>query len=160
LLRTKEPGYSDVEDIKYNWEYTVYGHVSELIAYDIPPPPGKSVVTTTYVDANLYHEPGLLLTRLLTSIIPCIVLMFLSSPKSYMFGDNQSVVTSVTIPHSGLNKHYNALSYHHVCKPVAAKILGFFHIDGTNKLLMFSANMEAFHRFGLSLKLCCFGMMT
>jgi len=50
--------------------------------------------------------------------------------KSYMFGDNKSVVTSATIPHSGLNKCHNALSYHHVHEAIAAKILGFFHIDG------------------------------
>jgi len=55
-VRTEEPDYSDVEDIEYEWEYSVYGHVSELIADDIPPPLGKEVVTTTYVDANLYHD--------------------------------------------------------------------------------------------------------
>ena len=32
--------------------------------------------------------------------------------KSYMFGDNQSVITSGTIPHSSLNKRHNALAYH------------------------------------------------
>ena len=31
--------------------------------------------------------------------------------KSYLFGDNQSVVTSSTIPHSSLNKQHNALLY-------------------------------------------------
>ncbi len=50
--------------------------------------------------------------------------------KSYMFGDNQSVVPSSTIPHSGLNKRHNALSYHYVCEAIAADILGFFHVDG------------------------------
>jgi hypothetical protein len=29
-----------------------------------------------------------------------------------MFGDNQSVVTSSTLPHSTLSKRWNALSYH------------------------------------------------
>jgi len=50
--------------------------------------------------------------------------------KSYMFGDNNSVVQSSTLPHSGLNKRHNALSYHRVREAIAAKILGFFHIDG------------------------------
>ncbi len=27
-LRTDEPDYSDVEDIEYDWEYSVYGHVT------------------------------------------------------------------------------------------------------------------------------------
>ena len=34
--------------------------------------------------------------------------------ESYMFGDNKSVITSSTIPHSSLNKRHNALSYHRV----------------------------------------------
>ena len=50
--------------------------------------------------------------------------------KSYLFGDNQSVVTSSTIPHSSLNKRHNALSYHRAREAIASKILAFFHIDG------------------------------
>jgi hypothetical protein len=32
--------------------------------------------------------------------------------KAHMFGDNESVITSSTVPHSSLNKRHNALSYH------------------------------------------------
>jgi hypothetical protein len=52
--------------------------------------------------------------------------------KSYMFGDNQSVVTSSTIPHSSLNKRHNALAYHRVREMIAAGILGYYWIDGKN----------------------------
>ena len=48
-----------------------------------------------------------------------------------MFGDNQSVITSSTIPHSSLAKRHNALAYHRVREAIASKILKFFHIDGT-----------------------------
>jgi hypothetical protein len=51
--------------------------------------------------------------------------------SSIIFGDNKSVVTSLMIPHSGLNKRHNALSCHRVREAIAAKILKFFHIDGT-----------------------------
>jgi hypothetical protein len=51
--------------------------------------------------------------------------------SSILFGDNKSVVTSSTIPHSGLNKRHNALSYHRVREAIAAKILKFFHISGS-----------------------------
>jgi hypothetical protein len=51
--------------------------------------------------------------------------------KSYMFGDNKSVVTSSTIPHSGLNKRHNALSYHRVREAIASKVMSFIHIGGT-----------------------------
>jgi hypothetical protein len=50
--------------------------------------------------------------------------------KAYMFGDNQSVIISSTILHSSLHKPHNALSYHRVREGIAAKILGFFKIDG------------------------------
>jgi len=33
---------------------------------------------------------------------------------AWLFGDNQSVVTSSTLPHSKLNKRHNALCYHKV----------------------------------------------
>jgi hypothetical protein len=50
--------------------------------------------------------------------------------KAYMFGDNASVITSSTIPHSSLNKRHNALSYHRVREAIASDILWFFHIPG------------------------------
>jgi hypothetical protein len=50
--------------------------------------------------------------------------------KSYMFGDNQAVVTNSTIPHSSLSKRHNALAYHRVREMIAAKILGYYWIDG------------------------------
>jgi hypothetical protein len=50
--------------------------------------------------------------------------------KTYMFGDNKSVVTNSTIPHSQLNKRHNALSYHKTREAVASNMIGFYHIDG------------------------------
>ena len=50
--------------------------------------------------------------------------------KSFMFGDNQSVVTNSTIPHSSLNKRHNALAYHRVREMIAANVLGYYWIDG------------------------------
>jgi hypothetical protein len=47
-----------------------------------------------------------------------------------MIGDNQAVVMNSSIPHSLLNKRHNALSYHHVREMIAAKILGYYWIDG------------------------------
>ncbi len=51
--------------------------------------------------------------------------------KAYMFGDNQSVITSGTIPHSSLNKRHNALAYHRVREAIASDVIWFFHISGT-----------------------------
>jgi hypothetical protein len=49
---------------------------------------------------------------------------------SWMFGDNQSVITSSTIPESSLNKRHNALSYHLVRECIAAEIIYFLHVEG------------------------------
>jgi hypothetical protein len=62
-----------------------------------------------------------------------LTLRYLGVPikgKAYLFGDNQSVVTSSTLPHSRLNKRHNALSFHRVREAIAAKIVAFFHIEG------------------------------
>ena len=48
---------------------------------------------------------------------------------SWMFGDNKSVVTSGTIPHSMLSKRHNALAYHHVREACAAHVINFVHIS-------------------------------
>ena len=50
---------------------------------------------------------------------------------AWLFGDNKSVVTSSTIPHSTLSKRWNALSYHRVREAIAGGWLRFEHIPGT-----------------------------
>ena len=52
--------------------------------------------------------------------------------KSWLFGDNQSVITSSTVPKSTLNKRHNALSYHRVRECIAMGIINLIHVDGKN----------------------------
>ena len=169
-VRTDEPDYSKLEPQNYDWMYSVYGNVKELVPEDAPEPLGKAVTTSTYVDANLYH--CLVTGRAVTGIMHLFngtvsdwfskrqatvetatygseftaariateqiidirtTLRYFGIPvngPAYMFGDNQSVVTSSTLPHSGLNKRWNALSYHRVREAIAAGILKFYHISG------------------------------
>ena len=54
-IRTEEPDYSDIPTTEHDWEFTVYGGAKEELPKDAPVPLGKPVITTTYVDANLYH---------------------------------------------------------------------------------------------------------
>ena len=49
---------------------------------------------------------------------------------TWLLGDNKSVVTSSTIPHSSLNKRHVALAYHRVRSAIAAKFIKFCHMDG------------------------------
>jgi hypothetical protein len=63
----------------------------------------------------------------------CCTLRSLGAPhggKAHMFGDNANVITSLTIPHSSLNKRHNALSHHRVHEAIAPDILWFFHVPG------------------------------
>ena len=48
-----------------------------------------------------------------------------------MLGDNKSVITSSTMPTSMLSKRHNALAYHRARAAVAAQVLYFCHIPGT-----------------------------
>ena len=50
---------------------------------------------------------------------------------AYLFGDNLSVITQSTIPSSTLKKRHNAIAFHRVREAVAAKIIIFLKIDGT-----------------------------
>ena len=50
--------------------------------------------------------------------------------KSYMFGDNRSVVTSSTIPNSAISKRHHLASYHRVREAIAAKFISFHWKDG------------------------------
>ena len=59
-------------------------------------------------------------------------LRYLSAPigaKSFLFGDNRSVVTSATLPHSTLTKRHNILAFHRVGEPIAAKLMAFYWIQ-------------------------------
>ena len=138
--RTEEPDYSYLPNMKYDWSYIVYGNVQDIIPSNCPKPHGKSVTTTTTLDADLLH---CLATG--ASLTPCLhfcnqtptdwyskkqatvelatygsgfvaaktateqimdlryTLRYLGVPiksKSYMFGNNRSVVTSDTLRQS------------------------------------------------------------
>ena len=50
--------------------------------------------------------------------------------KSYMFGDNKSVVDSSVTVHAKLHKRHNMLSFHRVREAIASKMIGFYFIPG------------------------------
>ena len=59
-------------------------------------------------------------------------LRYLGAPittKSFLFGDNRSVVTSATLPHSTLTKMHNILVFHRVREAIAAKLMAFYWIQ-------------------------------
>ena len=54
-FRTEQPDYSFLPDQDFDWTYSVYGDVHELLPDDMPKPLGEAVTTTTTMDANLNH---------------------------------------------------------------------------------------------------------
>ena len=64
-------------------------------------------------------------------------LRYLGAPiatKSFLFGDNRSVVTSATLPHSTLTKRHNILTFHRVREAIAAKLMAFYWIQSAYNL--------------------------
>ena len=66
-FRTDQPDYSFLPDQDFDWTYSVYGDVHEILPDDIPELLGWAVATTTTMDANLNHclATGKSLTRCL-----------------------------------------------------------------------------------------------
>ena len=64
-------------------------------------------------------------------------LRYLGEPigsKSFLFGDNRSVVTSATLPHSTLTKHCSILAFHKVREAIAAELMAFYWIQSAYNL--------------------------
>jgi hypothetical protein len=55
-VRTDEPDYSDLPENSYDWTYSVYGNVKELLPTDAPELLGKYVTLSHYVDVNIMHD--------------------------------------------------------------------------------------------------------
>lgn len=53
---------------------------------------------------------------------------------SIVFGDNQSTITSATIPSSNLKKKHNAIAYHRIRETVAAGIVNLFYVPSDDNL--------------------------
>ena len=159
-FRTDQPDYSFLPEPNFDWTYSIYGDVHEILPDDMPEPLGEGVVTTTTMDANLNHclDTGKSLTERLDFVNKTPVdwysnkqatvetatygsefvaaktateqimdirqtLRYLGEPigsKSFLFGDNRSVVTSTTLPHSTLSKCHNILAFHRVREAIAA----------------------------------------
>jgi hypothetical protein len=169
-FRTHIPDHSGTPPQDYTWLHTVYGDTREEMPRGMPEPKGKPVRTTTYKDANLYHD--LTTGRSVTGVLHLLnatpidwtskrqatvetatygsefsaartateqiidfryTLRMMGVPldgPGWLFGDNEGVVKSSTIPHSTLKKRHNALSFHRVREAVANGVMYFIHLPG------------------------------
>ena len=169
-VRTEEPDYSDLPNNTYDWTYSVYGNVMELLPTDAPEPLGNYVTLSHYVDANLMHDvpTGRSVTGILhlanktpiewyskkqatvetatygsefVAARICIeqitdirnTLRYLGVPirdKSFMFGDNKSVVDSSMQLNAKLHKRHTMLLFHRVREAIAAGMVVFHFLSG------------------------------
>ena len=168
-FRIDQPDYSFIPDQDFDWTYSAYGNVQEILPDDMPEPLGKAVITATTMDANLNHclATGKSLTGCLHFVNQTPVdwysknqatvetatycsefvaaktateqimdirqsLRYLGAPigpRSFLVGDNRSVVTSATLSHSTLTKMHNILAFHRVREAIAAKLMTFYWIQ-------------------------------
>ena len=173
-FRTEQTDYSFLPDHDFDWTYSVYGNVHEILPDDMPDPLGEAVITTTTMDANLNHclATGKSLNGCLHFVNKTPVdwysknqatvetatygsefvaaktateqimdirqtLRYLGAPiatKSFLFGDNRSVVTIATLPHSTLTRQHNILGFHRVREAIAAKLMAFYWIQSAYNL--------------------------
>ena len=71
-------------------------------------------------------------------------LRYLGAPigaRSFLFGDNRSVVTSATLPHSTLMKRHNILAFLRVREAIAAKLMAFYWIQSAYNLVICSPSI-------------------
>jgi hypothetical protein len=88
-FQTEAPDNSDMNDTEYDWARTVYGNVKDETPTNAPTPRGKSVVMTSYVDANLYHD-------MLTGRSVSAVLHFMNGTPIEWFSKKQPTVKTAT----------------------------------------------------------------
>ena len=101
--RMEEPDYSYLPNMKHDWSYTVYGNVQETIPNDCPKPLGKSVTTTTTLDAILLHclATGTSLTHASISVTK---LQLIGIPRSKQQQKQLHMVLSLWVPRQQLNR--------------------------------------------------------
>jgi hypothetical protein len=170
-FRVDEPDFSDVVIPAYDWSSSVYGNPKEILPTDAPIPMGRTVITSHYVDANLYHD--MLTGRSVTATLhfvnqtpidwysrkqatvetatygsefvaarTCVeqiidlrnTLRYMGIPVQdhcHMFGDNESVVNSSTVPHGKLHKRHMMLSFHRVREAIASGMIVFTFLPGS-----------------------------
>ena len=88
-VRMEKPDYSALLDYDQSWLRSVYGEVKESLPDNCPIPRGKSICTTAYKDANLYHDMAT--GRAVTGI-----LHFINKTPIDWYSKKQSTVETAT----------------------------------------------------------------
>ena len=115
--------------------------------------------TFWHLSETLLHcHIKLMLTCIMTYL--CLTLHYRVVPiqeKSYVFGDNKTMLESGTRPQYKLQKCHTALSFHRVREAIAAKIIGFYHISGEINPADILSKRWGYTQVWTMLQPCCFG---
>jgi hypothetical protein len=146
-FRVGEPDYSDLPVPEYDW-FRIYGDSKEQLPHKTPILPlgilhlmnqtpidwyakkQATVETATY--GSEFVAARTCVEQIMDLRTTLRYLGVRVSDKSFMFGDNESVVNSSIKPEAKLHKRHNALSFHRVRECIAAGFIVFTHIPGVN----------------------------
>ena len=83
-FRTEQPDYSFLPPQDFDWTYSVYGNVHEMLPDDMPDPLGEAVTTTTTMDAKLNNclATGISLTGFLHFVNKTPVVSYSKKPAT------------------------------------------------------------------------------
>ena len=104
-FRTEQPDYSFLPDQDFDWTYSVYGEVHEILPDDMPEPLGEAVTTTTTMDANLNHclATGKSLTGCLHFVNK---LLWIGTPRNKPQWRQLLMVQSLSLPKQQQNRSW------------------------------------------------------
>ena len=91
-----------------------------------------------------------------------LTLRYLGIPiegRTYLFGDNKTVVESCGLPKARLHKRHVLLSFHRVRDAVASKVLAFVHIPGVINPADVLTNTGDISKYGMFYEHYSFGKM-
>ena len=133
-IRTEEPDYLALPTMEYKWAHSVYGTITELQREDWPTPRGKYSKKQGTVKTTTFGSKFAAAQTCTEQIIDLQdILRYMGVPiceKSYMFGDNKTVVNSSNTMHGKLHKQHTMLAHHRVQEAIASDIIHFVHIHG------------------------------
>ena len=138
-VRVSEPDYSDLPDLLHDWAYSVYGDGEEMIPKDAPPPLGKRVVLTHYLDANLYHD--MVTGRSVTGI-----LHFINKTPIDWFSKKQGTVETATYGSefvAGRTCVEQIMDLRHTLRYFGVPVYGKSHMFGDNKSVVDSSTVPS-----------------
>ncbi|KAG7356085.1 hypothetical protein IV203_000771 [Nitzschia inconspicua] len=143
-VRVEEPDYSGLPNFEFDWSRTVYANLMHDLVT------GRSLTGILHllnktpidwyskkqatVETATYGSEMVAMRKCVEQVVDLRnTLRYLGGPirdKSYIFGDNESVINSSAQLHAKLHKRHNMLSFHYVREAIATGFLHLTHIPG------------------------------